>query len=181
MKRKDSNTWLDGKSPLNRGFDRKITDKWSIVHCCVWLPEGIINQITLSNDYGHLYCNYMNWMVASMQFLKVYNVARDETVMQPGKFGLSPIPIPHSMPFLQTTSSPPREKPSRLTSFTISISADLDSTWWILHDHSYKTMVNHHASSCGRASKILQHHAKGCLRAERNQCQNHELIMIITL
>ena len=29
------------KSPLGGGFTRKITDKWSVLHCHVWIPEGI--------------------------------------------------------------------------------------------------------------------------------------------
>ena len=28
-------TWLAGKSLINGGFDRKITDKWSIFNCHV--------------------------------------------------------------------------------------------------------------------------------------------------
>ena len=29
------------KSPVNAGFDRTITDEWSIFHCHVWLGDGI--------------------------------------------------------------------------------------------------------------------------------------------
>ena len=32
--------WLAGKSPMNGGFVKKITDKWYIFHCHVSLPEG---------------------------------------------------------------------------------------------------------------------------------------------
>ena len=30
----------NGTYPMNGGFIRNITDKWSIFHCHVWLPEG---------------------------------------------------------------------------------------------------------------------------------------------
>ena len=30
----------NGTYPMNGGFIRKITDKWSVFHCHVWLPEG---------------------------------------------------------------------------------------------------------------------------------------------
>ena len=39
-------TWL-GKSTLNGDFKRKITDKWSIFHCHVWVPEGSPNDLKL--------------------------------------------------------------------------------------------------------------------------------------
>ena len=35
-----SGIYGNGKSPLNVGVYRKITNKWSIFHCHVWLPEG---------------------------------------------------------------------------------------------------------------------------------------------
>ena len=31
----------NGKSPINGGFNRNITDKLSIYHCHFWLPEGM--------------------------------------------------------------------------------------------------------------------------------------------
>ena len=40
-------TWLAGKSPINGGFNRKITYRWSIVHCHVWLPEGMCNFVCI--------------------------------------------------------------------------------------------------------------------------------------
>ena len=32
----------NGQSPMDRGLNRKITYKWSIFHCHVWLPEGML-------------------------------------------------------------------------------------------------------------------------------------------
>ena len=37
----DNQTWLAGKYTMKGGFMRKITYKWSVFRCHVWLPEGI--------------------------------------------------------------------------------------------------------------------------------------------
>ena len=40
LKKSLEQTWLAGKSPINRGLNRKIVYYWWIFHCHVWLPEG---------------------------------------------------------------------------------------------------------------------------------------------
>ena len=37
-------TWLAGKSPMSGSVDRKLSYKWYIFHCHVWLAEGTKGQ-----------------------------------------------------------------------------------------------------------------------------------------
>ena len=71
-------TWLAGKSLINGGFKRKLTDKWSIFHCHVWLPEGMIKgSLCTERLYLELrsYCFQCNQLF-SMQPLSRKNTTR---------------------------------------------------------------------------------------------------------
>ena len=54
----------NGKSHTNGGFNRKITDKWSMLHCHVWLPEGIFHSYPIKPPNRIPLCHHLtghNW------------------------------------------------------------------------------------------------------------------------
>ena len=62
-------TWLAGKSPIYGGFYRKITDKWSIFHCHVWLPEG--SHQGVSHVISIVSWLYKNMLLTSLTVIPV--------------------------------------------------------------------------------------------------------------
>ena len=44
----------NGKSPINGNQIRKITYKWSIFHCHIWLPEGRLQMIRMRPGFEFL-------------------------------------------------------------------------------------------------------------------------------
>ena len=56
-------TWLAGKSPTEwRFLARNITEKWSIFHCHVWLPEGkwFIDVYSPSSSPFNWWCPFIS-------------------------------------------------------------------------------------------------------------------------
>ena len=57
----------NGKSSINGGFNRKMTEKWFLFHCHVWLPEGSLSfrksclkmgQLPNLKEFGPAWCEH---------------------------------------------------------------------------------------------------------------------------